>query len=94
MLTPGPVPTRPTGEDEAFLRLAFREAAEATADWQKNPMLVWRRLYEAVIASDAGLEVVGYIDRLEAQVARLQVDVDRLNATIERPAKLPATVPA
>lgn len=74
--------------DCAYLRLVFNEIAENQDAWRRNPMACWARLYEAARDTCSGLAVLQVIADREAEIERLQREVDRLNGLVPRPVNL------
>lgn len=83
-----------TNAEAAQLRMLFEacsgHAGKPTDAWYVNPMVVWARLYEGCRDCRAGVETLGFIQRQQDEIDRLQAEVDRLTArdACPRPEKI------
>lgn len=84
--------------DAAWLRMVFNEAAEEwsgifraggklPAGWKPTRedvqiYMIWKRLYEAIVDTQAGVEVLGHIQRLEGRVMKLEEENARLQGLL------------
>ena len=73
-----------TEHDAAYLRLVFNELSADHAQWCKNPMAVWQKLYEAVRDTEGGLYVLKTLQEREDEIAELTAKIDALNAELAK----------
>lgn len=71
-------------QEEYFLRKAFNAVVKDQEGWRKSSMTMWRKLFDLLNAKDAGCAVEMEVQGLHDEVARLQAEVDRLNAATAR----------